>query len=126
MIPAGVIGMTFKTASSIARLLAFPVPNRSTYSDVGCAIANGKRDLHHAFAREPGRHNVLRDVARNVSSGPVNFGRILSRKRPAAMRATSAIRIDDDLAPRQAGVGRRASFREASGWIHQVFDIWMT
>src|SRR5579872_1010098 len=60
--------------------------------------ANGVRKLHFATVRQSGGNYVLGDVTRHVSRRAVNFRRVLSAKRPAAVTSHSPVSIDDDLA----------------------------
>src|SRR3546814_13190360 len=50
------------------------------------------------------RDDVLRQIARDIGRRAIDLGRILTRKRAAAVRGGAAIGIDDDLAPGDAGV----------------------
>src|SRR3546814_18839652 len=51
--------------------------------------------------------DVLRQIARDIGRRAIDLGRILARKRAAAVRGGAAIGIDDDLAPGDAGVAVR-------------------
>lgn len=60
--------------------------------------------LHHAAAAEAGAHEGLGHPARGVGGGAVHFGEVLAREGAAAVRAPPAVRVHDDLAPRQPRV----------------------
>src|SRR5579864_839776 len=84
--------------------------------------ADRVRDLQLAALGEPGRDDVLRDVARRVRRGAVDLRRILAGERAAAVRRRAAVRVDDDLAPREAGVAHRAADDELAGRVavHEI------
>ena len=69
-------------------------------------------DLDLTAVGEPGRDDVLRHVAGGVGAGAVDLGRILARERAAAVRGGATVGVDDDLAPRQAGVPHRPADHE--------------
>ena len=74
---------------------------------LGDADDVGQLDL--AGVGEPRRDDVLRDVARHVGRRAVDLARVLAAERAAAVRRPAAVRVDDDLAPRQSRVALRAS-----------------
>src|SRR5689334_16352252 len=74
--------------------------------------ADRVRHLDLAALCEPGRDDVLRDIARRVRGGAVDLRRVLAGERAAAMRGRAAVRVDDDLAPSQAGVAHRPADHE--------------
>ena len=74
--------------------------------------ADRVRDLELAAVGEPGRDDVLRDVARGVRGRAVDLRRILARERAAAVAGRAAVGVDDDLAPGEAGVAHRAADHE--------------
>src|SRR5205085_4942122 len=51
--------------------------------------------------RQPGGHDVLRDVPRHVRAGPIDLRRVLPRETAAAVRRHPAVAVDDDLAARE-------------------------
>ena len=81
--------------------------------------ADRVRELHLALLRETGGHDVLRDVARRVRRRAVDLRRILARERAAPVRRRAAVRVDDDLAAREAGVAVRPADLEAAGRVDQ-------
>src|SRR3546814_12498204 len=61
--------------------------------------------------------DVLRQIARDIGRRAIDLGRILARKRAAAVRGGAAIGIDDDLAPGDAGVAVRPADLEQPGRV---------
>src|SRR5215208_4573031 len=59
-------------------------------------------DLHLAALREPGRDDVLGDVAGGIRGGAVDLARVLAREGAAAVAGHAPVGVDDDLAPGQA------------------------
>ena len=80
-------------------------------------MADGVRELHFAFFRQASSHHVLGDPATHVCRAAIDFARIFSRKRAAAMSAHSAVRVNNDLAAGQAGVALRTANDEIAGRI---------
>ena len=64
-------------------------------------------DLHLAAVGEACGDDVLRHVARRVGGRAVDLGRVLPGERAAAVAGRAAVRVDDDLAPGEAGVAHR-------------------
>ena len=81
--------------------------------------ADRVRELHHAALGEPGRDDVLGDVARHVAGRAVDLRRILARERAAAVRRRAAVGVDDDLAAGDAGVAVRAADDESAGRVDE-------
>src|SRR5579859_2880644 len=79
--------------------------------------ADRVRDLDLAALREPGRDDVLRDVARRVCSRPVDLRRVLARERAATVRRCAAVGIDDDLPSGEPGVAHRPADDELAGRV---------
>jgi len=52
-------------------------------------------DLDGAAVSEAGRHDVLGQIPGGVGRRPIDLGRILARKRAAAMGRRTAIRVDN-------------------------------
>ena len=84
---------------------------------------DGVGHLDLTLTRQPGCHHVLGDVARCVGCRTVDLGRILAAEGATAMRAGSAIGVDDDLAPRQAAVPLWAPYDKAAGRVDQVLGV---
>src|SRR3546814_10920390 len=61
----------------------------------------------------------LGQIAGDVSGRTVDLGRVLPRKRAAAMGGSAAIGIDDDLAAGQARVAVRSADLEQSGRVDE-------
>src|SRR5579862_1213385 len=83
----------------------------------GVRDADRVRNLDLAALRKPGRDDVLRDVPRRVGGRAIDLRRVLAGKRAAAVRSRAAVRVDDDLAPGQAGVAHRAADHELAGRV---------
>jgi hypothetical protein len=81
--------------------------------------ADGVGHLHFAAFREPGRDDVLRDVARGVGRRAVDLRRILARERAAAVPRHPAVRVGDDLAAGEAGVALGSADDEAAGRVDE-------
>ena len=82
-------------------------------------MANGIGELHFALSRQAGRDDILRDPASHVSGAAIDFARVFSGERAAAVPAHAAIGIDDDFAAGQAGVALRAADHETAGRIDE-------
>jgi hypothetical protein len=74
-------------------------------------------ELHLADLGQPGRDDVLGDVAGHVRGGAVDLCRVLAGERAAAVPAATAVGVDDDLAAGQAAVAVRAADLEAAGRV---------
>src|SRR5438876_5171324 len=85
--------------------------------------ADDVRDLDLAARREMGGDDVLRDVARGVRARAVDLRRVLAAERAAAVRCVAAIRVDDDLAPGEAGVAHRPADDELAGAVDDVARV---
>ncbi len=83
-------------------------------------MADGVGELHFAAVGQAGRDHILRHPASHVSRAAVDFARVLSRKRAAAVPSHSAVGIDDDLAARDASVAFWSADHETAGGIDQV------
>ena len=77
--------------------------------------------LQRAFVGEPGRDHVLGEIARGISRGAIDLGRVLAGEGAAAMGCRAAIRVDDDLPPRESGIAVGAADHEAAGGIDVEF-----
>src|SRR5258708_4961061 len=74
--------------------------------------ADGIGELHFAPLGQAGGDDVLGDIARRISGRAIHLGRVLARKRAPAMAGAATIRVDDDLAPRQAPIPHRSAHYE--------------
>src|ERR1700722_10155448 len=74
-------------------------------------------NLDGSTVRQPGRDDVLREIARSISCRPVNFRGVFARESAAAMRGRAAISIYDNLAPGKTAVTIRAANDEGTSWI---------
>src|SRR5581483_5602928 len=90
--------------------------------------ADRVRDLQLAALGEPGGDDVLRHVARRIRGRAVDLGRVLAREGAAAVRRGAAVRVDDDLAPGDAGVAHRPADDELAGRVavHEVLVLQAT
>ncbi|BAS71861.1 Os01g0323775, partial [Oryza sativa Japonica Group] len=66
--------------------------------------ADGVRHLHDAAAGEAAGDDALGGLPGDVGAAPVDLGRVLAGEGAAAVRAPSAVGVDDDLAAGEAGV----------------------
>src|SRR5690606_3300471 len=62
-------------------------------------------------------------IAGDVSGRTVDLSRVLAAERAAAVRGRAAIRVDDDLAAREARVAVRPADLEAAGRIDVIFGF---
>ena len=70
------------------------------------------RQLDLATFRQPGRDDILGDVAGHVGSRAVDLCGVLAAECTAAMAAHAAVGVDDDLAPGHAGIAVRPADHE--------------
>src|SRR5215471_13328767 len=80
--------------------------------------ADRVRHLQLAAVGETRGDDVLRDVTRRIRSRPVHLCGVLAGERAATVAGRTAVRVDDDLAPGQAGVAHRTADDEATGRVH--------
>ena len=85
--------------------------------------ANRVRHLNLALARQAGGDDVLGHVARGVGGAAVHFRGIFAAEGAAAVRAGTAVGVDDDLAAREATVALRATHHKAAGGVDQVLGV---
>ena len=76
-------------------------------------------DLDLAAVREPGRDDVLGDVARGVGGRAVDLRGVLAGERAAAVAGRAAVGVDDDLAAGEPGVAHRAADLELAGRVDE-------
>src|ERR1041384_1569849 len=67
------------------------------------------RHLHFRALRETVLHDLTRHVAAEVRAAAIDLRRILAAERATTVTAHAAVRVDDDLAARDAAVGRRTT-----------------
>ena len=79
--------------------------------------ANRVCDLHFAAIRQSRRYDIF-NRTRRIRRGSIDFGWILTGEGAAAVARHAAVRVGDNLAPRQSGVAFRAADDETSGWVH--------
>jgi hypothetical protein len=92
--------------------------DRHRVGDTDCV-----RDLGFAPLGQPGRDDCLRDLADCVRGRAVDLRGVLARERAATMARHSAIRVDDDLAAGEPGVGVGAAELEQPGGVHEDLEV---
>src|ERR1700737_1690316 len=85
--------------------------------------ADGVRGLYLASFGESGGHQVLGHMPRSIRSGAVDLARILSAERPATMPCDSTVRVDDDLAAGETGVGGRTAEEKVAAGVDQDLGL---
>src|SRR5204863_4002946 len=75
--------------------------------------------LNFAARGQTCRHYVLRHPASHVSGAPIDFARVLARKRAPAVAPPAAIAVYDDFAAGQPGIALRSANDKTSGWINE-------
>src|SRR5262245_55028263 len=85
-------------------------------------VPNRIRQLNFALCRETGSNDVLCDIARHISGGSIDLGRILAAECPSAMPAPTTVGIDDDFSTSQPAITMGATFQETSGGIDVAHD----
>ena len=94
------------------------------HSDVDRARhADRVGDLHLAGAGQTGGDDVLGHVAGSIGGGTVHLGRVLAAEGTTAVRAGTAVGIDNDLAAGQAAVTLRTAHDKAAGRVDQVLGV---
>ena len=76
--------------------------------------------LDKSAAGIAGTNNGFRGLPRNVGACAINLGGVLARKSVAAVCATAALGVDNDLAPRQASVYPCVDPRSQSALCHHA------
>ncbi|ENN86352.1 hypothetical protein RHSP_20207 [Rhizobium freirei PRF 81] len=79
--------------------------------------ADSVGQLDRAAIGKAGSNDVLCEVAGSIGCGTVDLGRVLAGESAAAMRSSTAVGIDDDLAAGQAGIAVRAADDELAGGV---------
>src|SRR5689334_14839777 len=118
------------TARRQLKIIAHELRNRrlADASRAGCVDehrnrirdADGIRKLDQTTVGESGRDDVLRDVARHVSSRAIDLRRVFTRESAAAVRRVTTISVDDDLASGQAGITLWSTSDETAGGIDVI------
>src|SRR5690606_34908042 len=85
--------------------------------------SDGVGQLELAAGSQPGGHDVLGGPTGAVSRRAVDLRRVLSREGSAAVAGVAAVRVDDDLAAREPGVGMRAADLELAGGVEEVAGV---
>ena len=93
-------------------------PERRDVDTHGLCDTDGIGDLDLASGGDLGGDDVLRDVACKIGSAPVDLGWIFPAECAASVTAHAAVRVDDDLAPREPGITVGPTDDEAPGGIH--------
>src|SRR5690349_21243742 len=84
-------------------------------------MTNRVGELNFGAPGEPRGDNIFCYPAPHVSRAAIDFARIFSRKRAAAVAAHSTVRINNDLAASQAGVALRSTDDETSSRVDEEF-----
>ena len=87
------------------------------------SYANGVSQLNFTFVRQAGSYDVFSNIPCCISTGTVNFCRILTGECAAAMASHAAIGINDNLPSRQAGVALRAAHHKTSGGVDIILGL---
>ena len=79
--------------------------------------------LYFTLPRESCFDNMLCHPSRRVRRRPIHFARVFSGERAATVAAVPAVRIHDDLAPRETAVAGRSADHETSRRIDVVLCL---
>ena len=81
------------------------------------------RQLNFRLVGQPRSHDVLGDIARNVSSRAIDLCRVLAAEGAATVPSGAAISVHDDLAAGQTGVTHGTANDKAAGRIDVVLGV---
>ena len=84
----------------------------------GLRHTDGVGHLHFATTCSAGRHHVLGHPASGVRSRAVDLRGVFAAERSTAVATHAAVRVDDDLATGQTGVGVRSTLHELACRVH--------
>src|SRR6185295_9033298 len=106
-------------AHQTRQLLFIDLPGASCVDQHRYRIGDSNRvsQLHLASIRKPRGYDVLRDVSSHIRSRSIDLRRVLARERSAAVRARSAVGVDDYLSSGQPGVALRSTGNKSSSWV---------
>src|SRR5205814_10050077 len=82
--------------------------------------ADEVREQHLETIVKSRGYDVLRDIARRIRGGPVDFRRVFAAERAATVARVTAVRVDDDLAARESGIAHRPADGERAGAVHAI------
>src|SRR6266568_265094 len=82
-------------------------------------ISNTDRigQLNETTICESGCDNVLGNVARHVSSRPINLGWVFTRESATSVRRIASVSIDADFAPCESGITLGPARYKSPGWV---------
>ncbi len=83
---------------------------------------DGIGQLHLAARGQPGGDHVLGHVSSPVGARAVDLGRVLAREAAAPVAGVTAVGVDLDLAPGEAGVGHRAADDEPPAGVDVALE----
>ena len=89
----------------------------------GFAHADRIRQLHVAFCYHARRHQMFGDISSRIRRTAIHFAGIFARKRTAAVRTASAIGIDHDFSPGEAGVAMGTANDKAPRRVDQILGL---
>src|SRR5438477_493754 len=112
---------TAGATSAIAPIVAIQPPSTDIHEVFG--TADHVRELELEAVGQSGFHHILRDIARRVRRGAVDLRRVLAAERASAVPGVAAVRVHDDLAPRESGVSHRSADGERAGPVHEVLRL---
>src|SRR6266545_1934852 len=84
------------------------------------------RELNLETLGQAGGDQILRDVARHVGGGAVDFGRVLAGEGAAAVVGVAAVGVHDDFPAGQAGVPLGPADHEAPGRVDVSQSVLVT
>src|SRR5208282_84500 len=82
-------------------------------------------ELHFAAVGQAGGHDILGNVSRHVSGGPVDLGRILAAEGSPAVTTHATVGVDDDLASRETGIAHGSADHKTSGGIDVILGVFI-
>src|SRR5580704_3850642 len=89
----------------------------------GLGDADGIGQLDFYFRGQAGGYEILRDVARHVAGGAVNFCGVFAGQSATAVTAVTAVGVHDNFASGEAGIAHGTAGDEAAGGIDVVLGV---
>src|SRR5450830_96622 len=84
---------------------------------------DGVRHLNLATRSQSGGNDILGYVATGICCRAINLGWILARESATAVRCSTAVGIDNDLATGQTAIALRAADDETTGRVNQITSV---
>ena len=81
------------------------------------------RNLNLAARSKTRGHDVLGHITAGISGRTVDLGRVLTREGAAAVRASTAISVNDNLSAGQAAVALGTADHKTAGWVNQEAGV---